>query len=431
MHEAFIQSIQNLKAHKLRSFLTMFGILWGVVSVVVLAATGEGFQRGNDHVLRELGQNIAIVFPGRTSLQAGGERAGRRVVLTVADARALATESPLVAVASPEIERDRVRVKSRFNAASVSVQGVEPSYQSIRTLDLESGRPLGWQDEQQVHRVAIIGADTTDQLFGKHRSVGETISLNGIPYLVVGTLRKKTQDSNYSGPDNTKIFIPFSAMAQDLPIPDGEPGQLSDIIVAPRPAVLAALPGILDARTGSIEDIQWPLERDIRRVLASRHGFSPGDRDAAPIWDTSLETLLFDRIIANMREFFAIVGFTTLALGGIGVMNIMLIAVKERTREIGVRKALGATTWAVERQFFLEGFFLTLLSGGIGMALALGLCRLVNTLPMPERFAGLIISWDSGLVAIGTLVLVGVASALYPARRAARLPPVEALRFEM
>jgi putative ABC transport system permease protein len=431
MHEALSQSIQNLKAHKLRSFLTMFGILWGIVSVVILSATGEGFQRGNDHVLRELGRNIAIVFPGRTSLQVGGERAGRRIVLTAGDARALALNSPMVAIASPEIVREAVRVKSRYNAASVSVQGIEPSYQRIRTLDLAYGRPMNWQDEEQVHRVALVGADVAAQLFGKRESLGETIRLNGIPYTVIGTLRKKAQDSNYSGPDNNKIFIPFSAMAQDLPLPDGQPGQLSDIIVAPRPAVLARMPGILDHRKSGIDDIEWPLETDIRRVLASRHGFNAADRNAVGIWDTSLETLLFDRIIGHMRQFFAIVGFTTLALGGIGVMNIMLIAVKERTREIGIRKALGATTWAIERQFFLEGFFLTMMSGGLGMGIALALCKIVNLLPMPERFAGLIISWDSGLIAIGTLVLIGIASALYPARRAAQLPPVEALRFEL
>jgi putative ABC transport system permease protein len=431
MREAFIQSLQNLRANKLRSFLTMFGILWGVVSIVVLAATGQGFQVGNEHVLRELGQNIAIVFPGRTSMQAGGERAGRKVVLTAADARALEADSPLVEVATPEIERDGVSVKSPYNSASVSIQGVEPSYQIIRTLDLEYGRPMNWQDEDQVHRVAIIGADMMEQLFGKRNALGASISLNGIPYTVVGKIRKKDQDSNYSGPDNNKIFVPFSAMSQDLPLPDGQPGELSDIIVAPKPRVLDQLPAVLDARTGDIQDVDWPLAKDIRRVLAAQHGFDLDDKDAVPIWDTSLETLLFARMIDNMRQFFLVVGFVTLALGGIGVMNIMLIAVKERTREIGVRKALGATTWTVERQFFLEGFFLTMLSGGIGVALALGLCALVNLAPMPERFAGMIVSWQSGVLAIVTLMLIGVAAATLPARKAAQLPPVEALRFEM
>ncbi len=431
MREALIQSLQNLRANKLRSFLTMFGILWGVISIVVLGATGEGFQLGNEHVLRELGQNIAIVFPGRTSMQAGGQRAGRKVTLTVGDARALATQAPMVAVVSPEIERDGVSVKSRFNSASVSVQGVEPAYQQIRTLDLEYGRPLNWEDEKQVHRVAIIGADMTKQLFGDRNSLGDQVSLNGIPYTVVGKIRKKDQDSNYSGPDNNKIFVPFSAMQQDLPVLNADPGTLSDIIVAPQPWVVAMLPQVLDSRTGGIEDIDWPLAKEVRGVIARRKGFNPDDKDAVPIWDTSLSTLLFARMIDNMRQFFTIVGFITLALGGIGVMNIMLVAVKERTKEIGVRKALGATTWAVQRQFFLEGFFLTLLSGGLGMLVALGICRLINLLPMPARFAGMIVSWQTGVMAIGTLVLIGVVTATYPARRAAQLPPVEALRYEM
>jgi putative ABC transport system permease protein len=149
------------------------------------------------------------------------------------------------------------------------------------------------------------------------------------------------------------------------------------------------------------------------------------------MWDTSLQTLMFGRMIGHMKQFFTMVGIVTLALGGIGVMNIMLVAVKERTREIGVRKALGATTSTIQRQFFLEGFFLTLLSGGAGMAIALGLCRLVNLAPMPERFSGMILSWQSALLSLLTLVVIGVATSTYPARRAAELPPVEALRFEM
>ena len=431
MKEAFIQSIENLRANRLRSFLTMFGIVWGMISVVILSATGEGFRRGNDKVLRELGQNIGIVWGGRTSMQAGGERAGRQVFLTVDDARAIAAEASMVEVVSPELERGGVRAKSLYNAASARVTGIEPPYQKVRTIELEYGRQFTWTDEQRVARVAIVGYDMADQLFGKRHILGETLMLDGVPYAVVGKIRKKEQDSNYNGPDNNKIFVPFAAMMQDLPRKDAPAGSLSDIVVAPKPFVVDDLPRVLDERTGRIEDIQWPLETNVRAVLARRHGFDPADNQAVTMWDTSLETLMFGRMIDRMRDFFTVVGVVTLLLGGIGVMNIMLIAVKERTREIGVRKALGATTRSIQQQFFMEGFFLTVLSGGAGMLVAVGLCQLINLLPMPARFSGMILSWQAGLGAFAVLLVIGVVTSTYPARRAAELPPVEALRFEM
>ncbi len=431
MNEAFLQSLQNLRANKLRSFLTMFGILWGMVSVVVLSAMGEGFQVGNGQVMRELGKNVGILWGGRTSMQAGGERAGRLVFLTLDDARALAAESSMVAVVSPELARGGVRVKSAYNAATANINGIEPQYQDIRTIELEYGRNFAWQDENQVARVAILGFDMAEQLFGKRNVLGEVVTFNGIAYTVVGKIRKKNQDSNYSGPDNSKIFVPFATMARDLPRRDADDGVVSDIIVTPKEWVVDSMPEALDARTGRIQDVTWPLEKDLRAILARRHGFDPDDKDAVTMWDTSLQTMMFGRMIGHMKTFFTIVGVVTLALGGIGVMNIMLIAVKERTREIGVRKALGATTRNIQRQFFLEGFFLTMLSGGGGMLLAIGLCALVNLAPMPGRFAGMLLSWNMALSSLALLVFVGVATSTYPARRAAELPPVEALRFEM
>jgi len=429
MREAITQVFQNLRANKLRSFLTMFGILWGVISVVVLSATGEGFQRGNQHVLEELGRNVAIVWPGRTSIQAGGERAGRRILFTIEDVRALQRESSMIRVVSPEINRS-ASIKSIYNAASLSVHGIEPQYQEIRTIDIERGRGLRYSDEEQALRVAVIGADASRQLFGSRESLGQTIRLNGIPYTVIGRIRKKDQDSNYSGPDNDKVFVPFSAMMRDLPRVGVPAGTLSQIILAPQQRVIDQLPRVLDSRTGRIEDIDWPLEREVRRILAPRHRFDANDRNAISVWDTTLETLLFGRMIQTMKTFFRAVGFVTLALGGIGVMNIMLVAVRERTREIGVRKALGATTRHVQRQFFLEGFLLTTFSGTIGFAAALALCAAVNLLPMPTRFEGMILTWQAGTWAVAVLTLIGVVTSTYPARRAALLPPVEALRFE-
>lgn len=429
MRDAFAQVFDNLRAHKLRSVLTMFGILWGVVSVVILSATGEGFQQGNQAVLEQLGKNVAIVWGGRTTMQAGGERAGSLVRLRYSDVEAVRREATLVAVVSAEINR-MLRVKSRFNDASLQVHGVEPPYQTIRTIDVDQGRLLSAADEREGRRVALIGAEAWEQLFGNRPSIGEDILISGVPYTIVGRIRRKDQDSSYSGQDNSKLFVPFTAMVRDFPRPDVPPGTLSQMLVAPHQAVVDALPGVLAARTGAIRDIDWPLERNVREVLARHRGFDPRDRDAIRVWDTSLESLMFGRIISAMKRFFSLVGVMTLLLGGVGVMNIMLVAVRERTREIGVRKALGATTAAIQRQFFLEGLLLTVISGGLGFMLAGGIMLAVNQLPMPSRFAGMVLTWPSALLAIGTLIGVGVVTATYPARRAAQLPPVEALRYE-
>ena len=430
MIEILGQVFANLRANKLRSLLTMFGILWGVISVVILSATGEGFRRGNERVLQELGRNVVIVWGGRTSMQAGGERAGRRIHLSVDDVQALARDSGMIAVASPEIQRGAVRIRSAHNAAALTVHGVEPQYQYIRTIDIDKGRSFRATDEENVNRVAIIGADAAAQLFAAQNPIDQPIQLNGIPYRVVGTIRKKDQDSSYAGPDNDKVFVPYAAMARDFPRTDASAGIVSQIILAPRPWVVDGLDEAMDNRSGRVEDIKWPLELEVRRILSRRHGFDPADRDALTMWDTSVQSLMFGRMVQAMKDFFTVVGIVTLALGGIGVMNIMLVAVRERTREIGLRKALGATTAQIQRQFFLEGFFLTMLSGTAGFVIALGLCGLVNLLPMPARFQGMILTWQAGFGAVMMLVLVGVITCTYPARRAAQLPPVEALRFE-
>jgi putative ABC transport system permease protein len=432
MREAVRQSLENLRANKLRSVLTMFGILWGIVSIVVLSAMGEGFQRGNDAVLREFGRNIGIVWGGRTSLQAGGERAGRVIRLNVDDARAIERQARLVSTLSPEINRGGVQVKSRYNAAAVGIHGIEPPYQEIRTIELQNGRLLNWDDEREGRRVALIGWEMSKQLFGVRHPIGETVSIAGVSFTIVGRLRRKDQDSSYSGPDNNKIFIPFAVMSRILPVPHADPGTLSQLIVSPTPEAVAGMPGILARRTGRVADIDWPIEREVRGILARRHGFDPEDTEAIAMWNTAMQSLFFERIVYYMRQFFALVGVVTLVLGGIGVMNIMLIAVKDRTREIGVRKALGATTRAIARQFFLEGFVLTMVSGLAGLAVAGALCLAVNTLaPLPIRFAGMIVTWQTGFLAVGALAAIGVLTATVPARRAAQLPPTEALRYEM
>ena len=423
----------NLRANKLRSFLTMFGIMWGIVSIVILSALGEGFQRGNETVLRELGRNILIIRNGRTSMQAGGERAGRPIRLELEDVVALKRDSNLLEDVSPEIMKGGVRVKSAFNSASLQMSGVWPVFQKIRTIEVDRGRLLNDTDDREARRVVVIGYLAAQQLFADRDPIGQQVQLNGIPYTIIGKIRRKDQDSNYTGADNERLFIPFETMKKDFPLTGGlnTPESLSAIIVAPYEGVAEKLVSEMAAQ-GKIDFFKGgPIEDEVRAIIGKRHGFERQDKEALSIWNTSLESVLFHNIIKAMNEFFTSVSIITLALGGIGVMNIMLIAVKERTKEIGVRKALGATHSSIQWQFFGEGFALTLLSGLLGLFGAAGLSALINLLPMPARFAGMIITWQIAAFAIGTLVVIGVVASVYPARRAAELPPVEALRFEM
>ena len=424
---------ENLKANKIRSFLTMFGIVWGVISIVILSALGEGFQRGNNRVLRELGANILIIRNGRTSKQAGGERAGRIIRLEFADVIALKVHSRFLEHISPEIMRGGVTVKSPYNAATLQMSGVWPVFQKIRTIEAERGRLLSESDNDQSRRVIVIGYEAARQLFADRDPIGAQVTLNGVPYTIIGKIRKKDQDSNYTGADNERLFLPYETVRKDFPLPGSmnTPDSVSAIIGAPYESVADDLVRSMAAR-GKIDFIKGgPLEDEVRTILGNRHNFEHQDNEAISIWDTALETVMMHNIIVGMDQFFRSVSIVTLVLGGIGVMNIMLIAVRERTKEIGIRKAIGATPRNIQWQFFGEGLALTLISGVAGLAIALISAALINLLPMPARFSGMIVTWQSAAFSVITLIVIGVAAATYPARRAAELEPVEALRFEM
>jgi putative ABC transport system permease protein len=427
------QVLDNLRANKMRSFLTMFGIMWGIISIVILSALGEGFQRGNETVLRELGRNILIIRNGRTSMQAGGERAGRPIRIEFEDVLALKRDSKLLQDVTPEIMKGNLRVKSPFNAASLQMSGIWPVYQKIRTIEVDRGRLINEEDNQEARRVVVIGYEAARQLFADRDLIDQQIQLNGIPYTIIGRIRKKEQDSNYTGADNERLFIPYETMKKDFPLTGGlnTPDTLSAIIAAPYESVAEKLVLELSSR-GKLDFFKGgPLEDEIRTIIGKRHNFDHQDQEALSIWNTAMESVLFHNIIKSMNEFFVSVSIITLALGGIGVMNIMLIAVKERTKEIGVRKALGATYRNIQWQFFGEGFVLTLVSGFIGLGSGVALSSMINLAPLPARFAGMIITWQTATFSIATLVVIGVAASVYPAWRAADLPPVEALRFEM
>ena len=313
------------------------------------------------------------------------------------------------------------------------MSGVWPVFQTIRTIEVDRGRLINDEDNAQARRVVVIGYEASKQLFADRVPIGAEIILNAIPYTIIGKIRKKEQDSNYTGADNERLFIPYEAMRKDFPIPGNlnTPDSVSAIIAAPYDSVVEEM--VLSmSRRGKLDFFKGgPVEDEVREIVGRRHNFDHQDTEAVSIWNTSLETVLMHNIVDGMNSFFLSVSIITLVLGGIGVMNIMLIAVKERTKEIGVRKAIGATPSNIQWQFFGEGLALTLLSGAIGLIAALTFSALINLLPLPARFAGMIVTWRTAAFSIATLTVIGVAAATYPARRAAELEPVEALRFEM
>jgi len=393
----------------------MFGIAWGIVSIVLMVAAGEGLRKGQAEQSRNLGKDIMIVFHGRTSLQAGGTRAGRTVHWDDSDVQAVQAEGPDCQYAIPELEQNDVRTHSNYNNAAFLVTGSYPEFGDIRSLNVGAGRFYNWDDEREGRRVAFIGTDAAKQLFPEGRNpLNENVYLNGIPFLVIGVMAKKKQDSSYDGWDVNKVFVPFSAMRRDFPDkPPGTSHTFDQLLVTPR----------------SVQQHE-ACKHQVRVALARMHKYDATDKEACPIWDTVQEAKAFTQMTEGMKYFLGAVGVVTLFLGGIGVMNVMMVAVRERTREIGVRKALGAPAHSILKQFFIEAMVIALLSGAVGLGVAYGICALVNLLPMPDFFAGLVATWKSGVLACLMLGTIAVVSALVPARRAASVDPIEALRFE-
>jgi putative ABC transport system permease protein len=406
-------TVATLWAHKRRTLLTMFGIAWGIISITIMVAAGEGLGAGIKKNHETFGKDVIIVFSGRTSMQAGGTRSGRAVHWGEDDYLQVAAESPACKYVMPELGND-LQVHSLFNSGTIPTVGALPPFTEIRSITVESGRFYNFQDDRESRRVAFIGSDAKKQLFADRDAIGGTVWMNGIPYTVIGVMKRKDQNSDYDGADVRKIFVPFNTMRHDFPTkPPGVEHTVDRLLIAP-----------------------WSLEthpacvRQVRRSLGRIHGFDPRDEEAAGMWDTIKGAQANRMIIVGMEVFMGAVGIATLFLGGLGVMNVMLVSVRERTREIGVRMALGATRQSILRQFFVETIIVVLLSGGTGLVLSYGFCALVNLLPMPPFFEGLLASWKIGALSITLLAVIAVLSALYPANRAASVDPIEALRFE-
>jgi len=410
--DTFGQIFRTLWAHKLRSFLTMFGIAWGVGSLLLLVGLGEGFRSGNKRGLNEYGENIMFLYPGRAPQVQGSMNSARYYHLTYQDYADIRREAPHVRDAAPVLLRNDVHAVSEFANANGEICGVEPQYDGIRYLPLKQGRWLNDLDEAQRRNVIVLGDEMTKNLFPGRPAVGATVLLNGISFEVIGTVKRVGRGDDNS--TNMRGYIPYQVMNTYFRIKgEVEPNAISLINYQPRVAA----------------EHKLALE-EVHKIVARNHGFDYHDADAFEGWDTVQQAEMMGLIFDAMNMFLGTVGLVTLALGAIGVINIMLVAVSERTREIGLRKALGATNRSILFQFFLEGILLTLFSGLIGMALAGGLMAALGTLQGPEGFDPPKLVPATATLAIACLTLAGVVAGLYPARKAAMLQPVEALRQE-
>ena len=413
VRDLLLDALRALWAHKVRTALTMFGIAWGIVSITLMVAAGEGLRVGQKIQADNLGKDLMIVFSGRTSLQAGGIRAGRSIRWLDTDHVAVKAEATACNYVLPELGNE-MPVRSLYNSGTLLVTGSLPGFEDLRSIPVGEGRFYNEADQADARRVAFLGSDARKQLFAERAALGETVHIGPYPYKVIGVMRSKEQDSSYDGRDISKVFIPFSAMIRDFPHkPPALPHSIDRMLVSPK----------------SVDDHD-ACKGQLRRALARLHDFDPSDREAAHIWDTVEDAKAFRQMTDGMKYFLGAVGVVTLFLGGIGVMNVMLVAVRERTREIGVRKAVGATSSAILGQFFAEAMTVVLISGGVGLAIAYGFCALVNLLPMPPFFAGLLPTWQASLLSFVLLGTVALFAALYPANRAAAVDPIEALRFE-
>jgi putative ABC transport system permease protein len=410
--DIFAQSLRILWEHKMRSFLTMFGIAWGVGSLLLLVGLGEGFRSGNKREMAEFGQDIMFIFPGRAPVVEGSMRSARNYLLTYQDYLDVRDTAPYVLDAAPVLVRGDVRAVSEFASTNGEIVGVEPQFNQIRFLPLKQGRWLNGEDDRQKRHVIVLDDEMTRSLFPGRPALGATLLLNDVSFEVIGSVQRVGRGDNNS--TNMRGYISYQVMSGSFPLTSqGQRGTISFINYRPRTRAEHLL-----------------AQQEVRKIIARNHGFDYRDDNAFEVWDTIQQSEMIGGLFDAMNMFLGGVGLATLAIGAIGVVNIMLVSVSERSHEIGLRKAVGATNRSILLQFLLEGISLTSISGLVGMGLASAVMAALGTVRGPEGFDPPKLVPMTAALAVCSLILAGVAASLYPARRAAMLQPVDALRQE-
>jgi len=405
------QVLSAIWAHKLRSFLTMFGIAWGVGSLLLLVGLGEGFRAGTKKSLASFGEDYMQIFNGRVPAIGASQSSSREYYLNYQDYLDI-RDSHLVRNATPVIYRGDLRLVSEYGSSNGYVDGSEPQFRDIRNQPLEQGRWPDWTDEHQRNRVCVIGREFVRILFPGHPVLGNRLLINGVPFEVIGTIKSIGHGNNND--QNMRLVMPFTTMATYFPM-KGEGNANAIKYVAYQPLT---------------REQHEQAKKAVRSIVARNHNFDPETPDAFDDWDSIATAEMVGKISDAMDAFLGAVGLVTLGLGAIGVANIMLVSVTERTFEIGLRKALGATYRNILFQFFVEGLMLTVISGLIGLCAAYAVTKALDLAPPIDGFELPHIYPESAVLAIGSLAIAGILAGLYPARRAAVLTPVEALRQE-
>jgi putative ABC transport system permease protein len=401
------QLLRDLRSQKMRTFMTTFGIVWGTTAVSLLLAFGQGFHEQVYKSSAGLGENICIAWPSRTSIPFQGLGKGRRILLDEDDMQLIRAKTDGLEAISSEYERT-FKLTYEKKTLAVDVHGVTPVFAAMRTIvPVEGGRWIDDLDWEGRRRVAFLGDGIAEAVFGKTDPVGKTIQLNGSPFLVIGVMVKKEQDSSYSGRDKENVFIPGTthlALTGDKYVDEF----------------------IFRAKNAKHTEA---LKSQVLEVVAGKHRFDPKDKEAIAIWDTTENFQFLNTFMLSFRAFLGIVGSLTLVVGGIGVSNIMNVVVEERTREIGIKMALGARPGSILLQFMLETLLITGFGGAVGLGLTFGICAAFPALGFTEYVGSPTVSAPVAIITSSLLGAVGLLAGYFPARDAANLDPVVAMKL--